>query len=209
MDLRKAFNAKGVSLEDKLGLFATDGDPASEEDGSVPPGSMAFGADSLHIKTLPLGWVALPLVFYRTFVDLNGAQSQMLVSPDPGRGGKLLATSPIHVSFNGSSLQNGGFLGVVIPDFNDLGWPAPLNATLVAAEGFSKQANGGADFDLYDGDTLIQPGFFSLPAGGSVNDHNIGLNIDVAQGQMIRVRVRGGNPVQDAAIRLYFRWRAG
>ena len=79
----------------------------------------------------------------------------------------------------------------------------------MAAEGFSKQANGGADFDLFDGDALIQPGFFSLPAGGSVNNHDIGLNIDVVQGQMIRVRVSGGNPVQDAAIRLYFRWRAG
>lgn len=124
---------------------------------------------------------------------------------DTGRGNKVLSTSEITYHFAENNVGNNDWVNPGAADA-DTSYVARKNGTIVGITGFCENAAVTKDIHLYIG--VTDNGVIGTFTSGLLAQFNNNTNIDIAQGDRIRLRGDAASgTIEDTLIQLYVRWR--
>jgi len=127
---------------------------------------------------------------------------------DSTRGDKQLSIDSNSYLWSENSLGNNDWVQIAGAGDADSGYIMPLDGTIVMATAHCENANNASTINIYNGaSTTPVAAAGSFTASANAQFVNTTLNLDVAQGDRIRLRNVGGQ-IQDTVITLYIKWRA-
>lgn len=142
-----------------------------------------------------------------TITNING--QNVLTLEDTTRGNKILSVSENPIMFSDNVLSNNDWISIGNARDADTAYVSELDATIVMAIGECENpGNNDKNIHLYINNVdLGTIGSFN----GNVVDAfvNTTMNIDVNQGDTIRLRAKDGvaGKIQDTIIKLTLKWR--
>lgn len=203
-------NGSGVAGNPTLGLDIT-GTPAAGEILDAADEIVVYNASTTSNQKMTGQEIASGVSAILGFDGLavtviNGEPTLTLV--DTTRGNKILSTSDIAITWSENRLGNNDWLQIAGAVDALSGYIAPMNATIVKVSAHTSNNRGNIKPILLYIDGVLNStiGTFNGPAG---EDQFIDttLNIDVNQGQKIRLRAGSGGRIEDTVVTLWLKWR--
>jgi len=137
---------------------------------------------------------------------ING--QEVLTLEDTTRANKILSVGDTSVTWSENRVGNNDWMQIGSAVDADSGYIVPLNATVVKVTAHTENDNGNVKpMLLYiDGALNSTIGTFAGVAGES-QFVDATLNIDVAQGEKLRIRGGTGGQIEDTVITVWLKWR--
>lgn len=137
---------------------------------------------------------------------INGQEVLTLV--DTTRANKILSVGDTSITWSENRVKNNDWLQIGSAVDALSGYIVPMNATIVKATGHTEDNNGNTkNINLYingvnDGAIVLFTGLSGEDSYNSTTD-----NIDVSQGDKLRLRGATGGKIEDTVITLWLKWR--
>lgn len=142
-----------------------------------------------------------------TVIDING--QPMLTLEDTTRADKILSIAEQGITFSENRLNHNDWIQLGNANDADSGYLANFDGTIVYASGHCEQTTtNNKDIHLFI-NGVDEGSLGSLFGGGNATFINNTINVDVSQGDRIRLRAIDDSTgrIEDTVVKLTIKWR--
>lgn len=203
-------NANGVSGSPTVGLDidnnAAAGEELSSSDKLIGYNSSNTANETFTGQEIASGVSTMLGLSGLSITTING--QQVLTLKDTTRANKILSVGDSSVSWAENRVSNNDWLQIGSAVDADSGYIVPMNATIVKVTGHTENNKGHTKPILLYIDTTLN-GTIGTFNGSAGEDSFIDttLDIDVNQGQKLRLRGGTGGKIEDTVITVWLKWR--